>query len=476
MRPISAPGRAGRERPGAAIRLWDRLDRLRSHREPDIQRIDLSPVALDVIAWGGDPRAFEWFEAPPGPALDRALSLLERLGAIEGGRLTPLGRQIHRFPLSPRLARMLVAAGGARPMARACALLSERHFLAPRRASTSSDLLSALDDWSSAPPHVAGVAREFERMAASVVGGSPPPAAMSDEAFRRAVLAGYPDRVAARREPGSPRVRLASGAGAVVANESGVRDGTFLVAVDVQASTRLNEPDARVRIASRVEPEWLDANASAVEHRFDESRGVVTATRIDRYDALVLGERPAPLDREQVAALLAEAWLRRGPTEADEQLLRRLRFAGLDAGSDALVRAAAADARALKDVQIGRALSPADQHALDREAPEALTVPSGRPVRLDYAADGSVGASVKLQEIFGLAETPRIGRRREPVVFSLLAPNGRPVQVTRDLRSFWERTYPEVRKELRGRYPRHPWPEDPWSATPTAKTTKRPRR
>jgi ATP-dependent helicase HrpB len=112
--------------------------------------------------------------------------------------------------------------------------------------------------------------------------------------------------------------------------------------------------------------------------------------------------------------------------------------------------------------------------ALEREAPETLLVPSGRSTRLEYNEDGTVTASVKLQELFGLAETPQVGARREPVVLSLLAPNGRPVQVTRDLRSFWDRTYPEVRKELRGRYPKHPWPEDPWRAQPTART--RPRR
>jgi ATP-dependent helicase HrpB len=465
-------GRAGREQPGVAIRLWDRLHRLRPHREPEILRIDLAPVVLDVLAWGGDPRTLEWFEAPPAHALDVAAALLERLGAVRDGRLTPLGRQIQRFPLSPRLARMLVAAGGARPMARACALLSERHFLPPRQATTSSDLLSALDDWSAVPPHVASVAREIEQIAGHVLGGVPP-TSMDETSFRRAVLAGYPDRVALRREAGSPRVRLASGAGASIAPESGVRDGQFLVALDVQASTRPNEPDARIRLASRVEPEWLEPNASSVEHRLDEARGVATAVRVDRYDALVLAERPVPVNPEQAASIVADAWLARGPSEEDQQLLNRLRFAGQHADVGPLVRAAAAGARSLKDVHLERAVSPSDRHALERDAPETLQVPSGRSVRLEYADDGSVGASVKLQELFGLAETPRIGVRKAPVVFSLLAPNGRPVQVTRDLRSFWERTYPEIRKELRGRYPRHPWPEDPWTAPPTAKTKKR---
>jgi ATP-dependent helicase HrpB len=134
------------------------------------------------------------------------------------------------------------------------------------------------------------------------------------------------------------------------------------------------------------------------------------------------------------------------------------------------VRAAAYGARRLDEVRLERVLAADLAGALAREAPETLLVPSGRHVPLVYNDDGSVSASVKLQELFGLAETPRIGRQREAVVLSLLAPNGRPVQVTRDLRSFWDRTYPEVRKELRGRYPKHPWPEDPWTAAPSART------
>jgi len=135
-----------------------------------------------------------------------------------------------------------------------------------------------------------------------------------------------------------------------------------------------------------------------------------------------------------------------------------------------MVRTVAYGARTLNDVRLDRALAPDVVRDLAAHAPASLAVPSGRHHTLEYNDDGSVTVSVKLQELFGLAETPRIGRQREPVVLALLAPNGRPVQVTRDLRSFWDRTYPEVRKELRGRYPKHPWPEDPWSAPPTART------
>jgi ATP-dependent helicase HrpB len=207
-----------------------------------------------------------------------------------------------------------------------------------------------------------------------------------------------------------------------------------------------------------------------VVHRFDKQSGTVKAAMLERYDELVLTERPTAVDPEIAAGLLAEAWQARGPRDEDARLLRRLRFAGQSVELEALVRAAAYGARSLDHVELTRVLAPDALRAIDRDAPDTLAVPTGRHHRLEYNDDGTVAASVKLQELFGLAETPRIGPRREPVVLSLLAPNGRPVQVTRDLRSFWDRTYPEVRKELRGRYPKHPWPEDPWKATPSART------
>jgi len=491
-------GRAGRLGPGIVRRLWDPRDRLRPHREPELHRIDLSGTVLDVIAWGGDPRTLEWFERPDEDAVAAALALLERLGLVDGSgrdpqsatcsdmvRLTSLGEQVRHVPLHPRLARILVAAGGARQIAQACALLSERHFLPPRAASTASDVLSAIDDWRSMPPDVQRVARQFEDMTfSSATGEKGSSPFLSDADFRRAILTGYPDRVAQRREPGSPNVRLASGAGATIAPESGVRDGEFLVALDVRVNAPRHggvaqnpQPSvASIRIASSIERDWLLPTASDAVHRFDKASGRVRAAIVDRYDALVLAERPAPVDPAVAAQLLADAWLERGPRADDDRLLRRLRFAGTDADAvnlGSLVRTAAYGARSLDEVQITRALPAAVARDLDRDAPESLAVPSGRYVRLEYNEDGTVSASVKLQEVFGLAETPRIGPRREPVLLALTAPNGRPVQLTRDLRSFWDRTYPEVRKELRGRYPKHAWPEDPWKATPTAGTKKK---
>jgi ATP-dependent helicase HrpB len=466
-------GRAARLGPGLAIRLWAQADRLREHREPDIHRIDLSGPLLDILAWGGNPTMMDWFEPPGAEAVDAGLRLLGQLGAVENGALTGLGRQMQRLPLHPRLARILVDTAGARPAALACALLSERHFVPPRLAhglspgeTTTSDLLSAVERQDELPPHVMRIAADLGRAF------DDSPRVLSEADFRRAILNGFPDRVGRRRSPRSPRVLLASGHGAVLAAESGVRDAEYLVALDVQAGRRGEGSEARIRMASAVAREWLRPSASAVVHLFDQESTAVRAFRRDLYGEIVLTERSVKPDPDEAAALLARAYLDRGLRDADEQLVRRLAFAGVPIDIETMVVHASRGCRSLADVDLQRSLRRDIAKELDRGAPEHLVVPSGRSHRLEYQADGTVSASVKLQELFGLGETPVVGPRREPVLLRLLAPNGRPVQVTRDLRSFWERTYPEVRKELRGRYPKHPWPEDPWHAAPTARATR----
>jgi ATP-dependent helicase HrpB len=557
-------GRAGRLGPGRARRLWDQGARLRAQREPDIARIDLAATLLDLLAWGGDPDQFEWFDAPPRAAIDAAWALLHRLGAVEGGgdrqgdadgapanasqrgrprtplTLTPLGRTLQRLPLHPRLGRILIAAAGSRDAARACALLAERHFMPARHEATTCDLLAAIDRWQDVPPHIHRVARELEELAVREAGaglsggvsqaggathgvsatnvaenarrpgdarvsgtrgrGEAPGRARAPEPpdnrhtqggdaapLRRAIFAGYADRVARRRAAGSPRVVLASGHGAVIAPESGVQDGEFIVALDVQAATTREGPtgrevtEARIRIASLVDRAWLTATARQVDHWFDAESGRVKAVRREMYDDLVLAEHPIEPDAEAAARVLADTYLARGLRDNDEQVVRRLRFAGrATTPEDVKARVEHAcqagwmrGTRTLDAIDLAAHLSHDDAREIARLAPDTLRVPSGRTARLEYQEDGSVSAAVKLQELFGLAETPRIGPRQTPVLLQLLAPNGRPVQTTRDLRSFWDRTYPEVRKELRGRYPKHPWPDDPWTATPTHRAKPR---
>ena len=307
---------------------------------------------------------------------------------------------------------------------------------------------------------------------------------IDETAFRQAVLAGYPDRVAKRRSP--DRVTLATGHGAVMGRESGVRDGEWLVALDVAAAGAprrggsLDPPaparptEATVRAACRIESEWLLPTRTEVIHRIDEA-GIVRAHATEFYDSLVLRERLVAIDPVVAANMLAQAWLDRDRDADTERLERRAAFAGHALDLPALAESAAASAKGFKDLDITAHLPWAVKQAIDRDAPDSLTVPSGRSMRLEYAAEGTVSVAVKLQELFGLAETPRLGPKKTPVTFHLLAPNARPVQSTQDLRSFWATTYQEVRKELRGRYPRHPWPDDPWTATPTHRTTRRPR-
>jgi ATP-dependent helicase HrpB len=472
-------GRAARLGPGLVRRLWDARDRLRETREPDIARVDLAGAVLDLAAWGADARAFEWFEMPPAHALDAAVRLLERLGAVAttAGRLqvTPLGRQLQRWPVPVRLARILVEGDGAPNVAAVCAMLAEGTARGPNGTTTSCDLLADLDRFANQPSHVRQVARELERLAARAL-DRPRGDALDDTALRRALFTGYADRLARRRPGAGDRVTLASGHGAVLARESGVRDAEFLVALDVRGAESRGVSEARIHLASAVDPAWLRPTSLEVEHTLDPTTGRVRAAQVARVDALVVRETPVAPEPEAAAAVLAEAWLGREPGDADAQVLRRLRFAGLDIDVRELVHQAARRARSLDEIGLAASLAPDTARTVARLAPVALPVPSGRQAPLEYNDDGSVTAAVKLQELFGLADTPVLGPDRVPVTFSLLAPNGRPVQTTRDLRSFWQRTYPEVRRELRGRYPKHPWPDDPWTAVPTHRTTRSTRR
>lgn len=448
-------GRAGRVQAGRVLRLWDSRDRLRPHREPEIFRVDLAAPALDVVAWGGDPRTLDWLDAPPPAAVAAAMTLLHRLGALDDkGRLTAEGARLQQWPLHPRLGRLLLSAGVTSRAAGVCAAIAD---------TGDSSVLDAAWEGRPLPPHVEQVARQLQSRS------KPRPSLGDDDlTLRRAVLSAYPDRVAKRRGAGSDRCVLASGTGGRIARHLAFGDEYF-VALDVTAPTVAGQNEALVRSAIGIERDWLSPTGTEVRHEFDPAAGVVRAARVDWYDGLILSEHPVAPEAGPAESLLADAWKTRGPSERDAQVLRRLAFARLDADLPALVHDACRGARRLDDVRLDRSV-PAQ---VSRLAPETLRVPSGRDIPLRYEADGSVMAAVKLQELFGLAETPVLGPARVPVTFELLAPNGRPVQVTRDLKSFWARGYPEVRRELRARYPKHPWPEDPWTATPTHKTTRR---
>jgi len=472
-------GRAARLGPGTVRRLWDARDRLRPRREAEIHRVELSGPLLSILAWGAAPDTFEWFDKPGDARLASATALLQRLGAVERGQITPLGRQMQRLPLHPRLARILIAALGSFEGCAACAWLSEPTRIDGPRAATSCDLLPIIDQWSRMPHHLRRVADHLQRASRQMVGNAYRDR-IDDTGLRRALLAGYPDRVARRRSgpqkaqltQNDNRVTLATGHGAVIGRESGVHDADWLIALDVTSGRVSATTEAIIRLASRIEPEWLAPTSSEVTH--EVSGGIVRANAVDRYDAIELRVHPVAPDNAIRAQLLAQAWLEREPDQASQRLLRRLKFAGASIDLPETIAAIAAAAKRVDEIVVSEdALPWPVRETLRASAPDRLTVPSGREMAIDYRADGTVAVSVKLQELFGLAETPRLGPARLPVTFELLAPNGHPVQTTQDLESFWTRTYPEVRKELRGRYPRHPWPDDPWNATPTHRAKRR---
>jgi ATP-dependent helicase HrpB len=350
-------------------------------------------------------------------------------------------------------------------------VLAERPYALAGAPATDSDVLSRADRLESAPFAVRQAARQIEALARQVLG--PPTRVVDDLAMRRALLAGYPDRLARRRAAGSDRLLLASGHGAVLGRESGVRMGDLLLAIEVTAGPGGPGSEALVRMASRVERDWLVPVEREVVHRFDAETGSVRAFERSVWGGLVISDRVVAPDPAAAAEILLGEMRRRGPDAETQALLRRARFAALELDADTLMRRAVEGRSRLADVDVPANVPGSVRAALDRLAPERLAVPSGRSVALDYREDGAVVASVKLQELFGMGESPRFGPRQQAVTIELLAPNGRPVQTTRDLRGFWDRTYPEVKKELRGRYPKHPWPDDPWTARPTHRTKAR---
>lgn len=520
-------GRAGRTAPGRCIRLWSRDEHAarRAHDIPEILRRDLARVVLELRAWGmGSPGALPWLEAPPAPALVRAERLLAALGGLgPDGAITETGRRMLALPAAPRLARVLIEAereGCGRSAAVLAALASERDVLLGARTITPSsvrrqaelvlpagpsDLLVRLELLEDAgrrgaddsacralglePQAVRGVrrlARRFERVLAP--GGNDDP-----ERLLRCLLAGFVDRVARRRAPGSDRALMVGGLGLRLAPTSVVREAELFVAVVVEAGDRGG--DALVRLASLVRREWLEERfpwAFARERSpvFDETRAAVVEREQERFFDLVLAERfRADVDRATAGRLLATT-ATTTPTifariaREQDPLLARIRFLGRarpelglpDEPSDLLADAiheAAVGCRALSELAaplieaaVLRQLTAAQRHALARDAPLRYRLPSGREVPVRYERDRPPVVSARVQELFGLTTIPRLGGGRVPILLEVLAPNARPVQVTSDLESFWGATYPELRRLLRGRYPRHAWPEDPRAPTP----------
>jgi len=519
-------GRAGRQASGACLRLWPAYEHatLPEREIPEIARVDLAGPALQLLAWGeSDLAAFDWFEAPAPETLAAALLLLRRLGAVDDRGVTSIGRELARLPVHPRLARLLMAghhAGWTREAALLAALLAERdpfprgpaRRAGPRRASRSDllDRLDALEDFErrKAPDLApgerlnAGAARFVLRardQLAEIVRRELPKTRQGtvkeegEDALLRALLAAYPDRLARRREPRSPRGVLVGGRGVRLAEESGVLEDELFLCVDLDAGRSGPLSEALVRQASAVEPEWLPEHltSTTVDLAFDEQRERVAAWKRTRYEDLVIAEAEVPVpDAPSAAQVLVQAAAERidraVPLNAAEvaAFLARVRSLGewmpelglprfTEDEIRGLLPALAAGRKSFAELRraplleaLQGSLSYQQLEAVRREAPERLEVPSGSRIQLHYEPGKPPVLAARIQELFGLAETPRVAAGRVAVLLHLLAPNGRPQQVTHDLRSFWENTYQQVRKELQGRYPKHAWPLDPWNATP----------
>jgi len=477
-------GRAGRTAPGRAIRLYPLEDFVRRPAQdaPEVTRADLAPAALLLDALGTRLDSLEWLDAPPPAAIEGAQELLRQLGA-GGFAGNQVAREMARYPLHPRLSRLIVESrrrGVAEDGCTVAALLSAGERLPPRPDHpTRSDLLALMESpWE---PRTAQIVRQIRRIV------DPPRQRKRDEdGLLISVLAAFPDRVAKRRQ--GNELQLAAGGPAQLAPASTAAAEAFVVAVEIE--DRRDQKTPLVRLASGIRPEWLiDLFPERVREiaRLEWNRA---AERVESVSALMFGEialqesRGAP-DPEAAAALLAskaiEAGVARFASAEDlEAFLARVGFAaqhGLGAAlaGDAVERALESMATGLKSFAelaaaaegggllraLEQQLPPPARALLDQIAPERLRLPGGRQVRVHYQADQPPWIASRLQDFFGMRETPSVARGAVPVVVRLLAPNQRPVQMTSDLAGFWQRLYPQVRKELARRYPKHAWPEKP---------------
>ena len=509
-------GRAGRVAEGWAYRLWPASQRLEPQRRPELVQVDLAPLALELAAWGSD--GLRWLDPPPPGALAAGRDLLRRLDALTAtGTLTERGRQMLALGTHPRLAAMLLAAANdpAR-LALACDLAALLEARDPLR--TRTDALAAR--WQALAAWRAGrVASDASRSSLTAIDAAAtqwrrrlrcdaaPPATVPAHALGDLLAHAFPDRIG-RQHPQDPRrYLLANGRMARLFDDSALYGEPWLVASEL----RFEAKDALLLRGAPVDETVLRAEfaahfSDADEVRWDAERRALVSERVARFDGIVLAAKPAGrVDPALAARALTDAVRDLGLavlpwSEALTQWRIRVQCLrawlpelGLPDLSDAALLATLDDwllpalagktrldalsVEALAEAVQGRLDWPLRQR-LDTLAPTRIAVPSGMQRAITYAldADGTPAApvlAVKLQELFGLADTPRIADGRVPLTLHLLSPAGRPLQVTQDLRGFWERTYPDLKKEMKGRYPRHPWPDDPWSATATHRAKPR---
>jgi len=498
-------GRAGRTEPGVCYRLWDepQTASLAAYTQPEILSADLSSLVLDLAQWGvRDPATLAFLDPPPAPALKEANSLLSELGALDGdGRITAEGKSLRALALPPRLARMIVdshRAGAGEEAAAIAAILTERGL-----GGDSVDLDHRLDQFRRDRGQRASSARSLSQRWASQVAAearSSSDAQANDELSTGVMLAfAFPDRVARNRGNGS--FVLANGRGAAVDQTSSLARAPYIAVAELTGTAAQGRILLAATIAQdEIELRFADQIENAEEISFDRGAMALRARRKRSLHAITLSEAPMALSPSAetakiFAAGLIAAGLDRLPwSKSSKQWRDRVMFlrkaegdSWPDLSDDALAATSETwlvpvlyDKTSLKELSPGdlsdalMALLPWDLRArLEREAPTHFEAPTGTMLAIDYEAEQGPTIAVRLQELFGLNTHPSIAKGAVPLVLELLSPAQRPVQVTRDLPGFWRGSYAAVRSDLRGRYPRHPWPEDPANAAPTRRVKPR---
>ncbi|MCE7950295.1 MAG: ATP-dependent helicase HrpB [Xanthomonadales bacterium PRO7] len=505
-------GRAGRIAQGVAYRLWPQSQRLEPSRRAEIAQVELSSLVLELAAWGS--RELRWLDAPPTGSLASARDLLALLGALDAnGHLTQLGRDMLATGASPRLAAMALRAPHAQ-RALACDVLALVEARNPLRGESGRNddfhaRLDAVYAWRSTKRSSrdadATALTAIDRAASGWRRRFDAKAAVSNSADRLALgnllIHAFPDRIAHQDSSDAHRYRLSNGRGAHLHPNTQLYGEAWLVVADL----RFDERDSLILAAAPFDPDILERDFAAhfAQTRvscWNRDKQAIETFAERRFAEIVLERRSVPAQPEDaLPALLAairDAGLASLPWSEHAQGLRA-RVACLREWCPELELPDLADAALLDSLDewlapylagktrldaltpqlLGEALASRLDHAqrktVDELAPESIAVPSGNQRKLHFEPGKPPILAVKLQELFGLTDTPRIARGKIPVTLHLLSPAQRPIQVTQDLRGFWERTYPEVKKELKGRYPRHPWPDDPWNAKPTARAKPR---
>ncbi len=496
-------GRAGRTEPGVCYRLWDepQTASLAAYTQPEILSADLSSLVLDLAQWGvSDPATLAFLDPPPAPALKEARSLLRELGALDGdGRITAEGNSLRALALPPRLARMIVDShrlGAGEEAAEIAAILTERGL-----GGDSVDLEYRLDQFRRDRAQRATSARGLARRWAEQVASSSSPQGGGELTVGIMLAFAFPDRVARNRGNGS--FVLANGRGASIEQTSALARAPYIAVAELTGTAA----QGRILLAAPItqadiERHFADEIEIADEISFDRTALALRARRKRTLHAITLSEAPMALTPSaETARVLADGLIAAGverlpwskplkqwrdrvmflrKAEGDASQWPDLSDDALAAQREAWLVPALYDKTSLKDVSAGdlsdalMTLLPWELRArLEREAPTHFEAPTGTQLAIDYEAEQGPTIAVRLQELFGLTAHPSIAKGAVPLVLELLSPAHRPVQVTRDLPGFWRGSYAAVRSDLRGRYPRHPWPEDPASAMPTRRVKPR---